>query len=332
MYALAPMEGVLITIQIIGGLAVLTLGADWLVKGSSKFALSMGVKPLVIGLTLVAFGTSTPELTVSVKGAIDGEAGISLGNVIGSNICNIGLILGLCALIKPLNVSMDMFRRDIPMMLVASVLLALLPLVGGPSPLGDGVGYELSRWKAGVFLFVFVVGLWLTFRNAGGGADLEVKPEEAKPTSRALQLGLSLVGLLALIAGGYFFVEGSVALAKVMGIPELVIGLTIVAVGTSLPEFATSLIASFRGQADISVGNIVGSNIFNILFILGVAGMIAPMNMESKMFKVDIPMMVAMALLLPLLSWRKRQLGRASGAALLGLYVAYNLNLFFNWV
>ena len=207
------MEAIIIAIELIGGLAILTLGADWLVKGSSRFALSMGVKPLVIGLTLVAFGTSAPELTVSVKGAIDGEAGISLGNVIGSNICNIGLILGLCAIIKPIDVSADIFRRDIPMMLLASVLLAVLPFVGGPIPVGDGVGFELSRWKAGVFLVLFVVALWLIFRNASGGAEIEIKPDAVKPPRRALNLGLALVGLVALIGGGYFFVEGAVALA-----------------------------------------------------------------------------------------------------------------------
>jgi cation:H+ antiporter len=325
------MEFFIIGVQLAGGLAVLTFGADWLVKGSSSFALSVGVKPLVIGLTLVAFGTSTPELVVSVKGAVDGNAGISLGNVIGSNICNIGLILGLCAMIRPLHVSADMFRRDIPMMLLASVLLAVLPFVGGPTSTGDSVSYELSRWKAGVFLFVFVVSLWLTFRNAGG-ANLEIKQEESKPKRHVLNLGLALLGLAGLISGGYFFVEGAVTLAQKLGIPSLVIGLTIVAVGTSLPEFATSLIASLRGQADIAVGNIVGSNIFNILFILGIAGLIAPMTLEAKILQLDIPVMIAMALLLPLFSWKYKQLGRLGGASMLALYVAYSLNLFFNWI
>lgn len=325
------METLLIVLELIGGLAVLTLGAEWLVRGSSKFALSVGVKPLVIGLTLVAFGTSTPELVVSVKGAIDGEAGISLGNVIGSNICNIALILGLCAMIKPLDVSMDLFRRDIPLMLVASVMLAFLPFVGGPSPMGDGVGFEFSRWKACVFLCVFVISLWLTFRSAGGGADLEVKAD-AGANRRILNLVMALAGLVGLIAGGYFFVEGSVALAVLFGMPQLVIGLTIVAVGTSLPEFATSLIASIRGQADISVGNIVGSNIFNILLILGVSGCIAPMMVEPRILQLDIPVMVLVAVLLPLLAWRKRRLGRMGGAVLLAVYVSYNLNLFFNWI
>jgi cation:H+ antiporter len=326
------MEAFIITLQLVAGLGVLTLGADWLVKGSSKFALSLGVKPLIIGLTLVAFGTSTPELVVSVKGALDGEAGISLGNVIGSNICNIALILGLCAMIRPLDVSMDIFKRDIPMMLLASVMLAVLPFIGGPSPMSDGVSFELSRWKAGVFLFVFVISLWLTFRNAGGGADLEVKPDAAAASKRRLNLALALLGLFGLIVGGYFFVEGAVALATKLGVPHLVIGLTIVAVGTSLPEFATSLIAALRGQADISVGNIVGSNIFNILFILGVAGVMAPMMVEPKILQLDIPVMILVAVLLPLLAWRKRRLGRASGAFLLAIYVAYTLNLFFNWI
>lgn len=325
------MEALIIGLQLVGGLAVLTLGADWLVKGSSNFALSMGVKPLVIGLTLVAFGTSTPELVVSVKGAVDGDAGISLGNVIGSNICNIGLILGLCAMIKPLHVTADLYRRDIPMMLLASVLLAVLPFIGGPSAAGDSVVYEISRWKAGVFLFVFVVSLWMTFRNAGG-ANLEVKQDPAKPNRRAVNLGLAFVGLVGLIAGGHFFVEGAVTLAQKLGIPSLVIGLTIVAIGTSLPEFATSLIASLRGQADISVGNIVGSNIFNILLILGVAGMIAPIAVEARVLQLDVPVMIAMALLLPLMSWKGRQLGRLGGAVMFLGYGAYSLNLFFNWI
>ncbi len=322
----------LIIVKLVAGLSVLTLGADWLVKGSSKFALSVGIKPLIIGLTLVAFGTSTPELTVSVKSAIDGDAGISLGNVIGSNICNIGLILGICALIKPLPVSRDMYRRDIPFMLLASVLLAVLPFLGGPVPLGDSVGFELSRWKAGVFLFVFVVSLWVQFRSTGGGADLEQPQDKPKDASRVGFLGLALVGLVALVGGGYFFVDGAVELALILGIPQLVIGLTIVAVGTSLPEFATSLIASIRGQADIAVGNVVGSSIFNILLILGVAGMIAPMVLEPKILQVDIPVMILLALLLPLLSWRKRELARMGGGVILAVYTAYSFNLFFEWI
>ena len=322
----------LIVVKLVAGWAVLTLGADWLVKGSSKFALSIGVKPLIIGLTLVAFGTSTPELTVSVKSAIDGDAGISLGNVIGSNICNIGLILGICALIKPLPVSRDMFRRDIPFMLLASVLLAVLPFLGGPVTLGDSVGFELSRWKAGVFLVVFLVSLWVQFRSTGGGADVESPKTETGSASRLAFLGLALLGLTALVGGGYFFVDGAVELALILGVPQLVIGLTIVAVGTSLPEFATSLIASLRGQADIAVGNIVGSNIFNILFILGVAGLIAPMVLEPKILQVDIPAMILMAVLLPLLSWRRRELGRIGGGVILALYTAYSFNLFYEWV
>ncbi len=324
------MELFIIIVQLVAGLGVLTLGADWLVRGSSNFALSIGIKPLIIGLTLVAFGTSAPELTVSVKGALDGNSGIAVGNVIGSNIANIGLILGLCAIIRPVDVSKELFRRDIPMMLVASVALGLLPFLGGPSPLGESVGFEFSRWKALVLLGLFLISLWLTFRNAGSSET--PLDDVAQKISRTKNLLLALVGLGALIGGGYFFVEGAVSLAERLGIPQLVIGLTIVAVGTSLPEFATSIIAAIRGQSDISVGNVVGSNIFNILFVLGLSAAISPVMIEPKTLQMDIPVMLLMALLLPALAWRSRKLGRLGGAMLLAAYVLYSCNLFFNWV
>ncbi len=233
-----------VILQLAFGAVGLHFGAEWLVSGSSRLALSFGVKPLIIGLTLVAFGTSAPELTVSLAGALQGSSDLSVGNVIGSNIANIGLVLGLTSLIRPLDIDPDVFKRDLPMMLGAAVLIAVLPFIGGPVQVGDGAGFMIDRWKALILVGGLGTFLFIMFRGARSGVPLERKPGDRR---MRLALGvLTLIGLGGLVLGGKIFVDGAVEAATMLGVPELVIGLTVLAIGTSLPELATSLVAVFR--------------------------------------------------------------------------------------
>lgn len=317
--------------KLIGGLAVLTIGADLLVRGASKFALGMGVKPVVIGLTLVAYGTSAPELVVSVDAAVRGDAGISIGNVVGSNIGNIGLILGLVALIKPIKFHPELFGRDIPVMLAAAALLGLLPFIGGPVVVGEGNAF-LLRWWIGVLFLIMLAVLQLRMIRLAARDDPQAAKQRAGWGPRLLMLLLAALGLAALVGGGKVFVDAAVDIATMAGLSKLVIGLTIVAVGTSLPELATSLVAAARGQSDLASGNVVGSNIFNILLILGVTALIIPVPIEARAMELDIPVMLVFSMVLVLLTWRKKQLGRADGGILLGLYGLYVANLLVGWV
>jgi len=324
------MEILIVILQLAGGVAGLHFGSNWLVTGSSKLALSFGIKPLIIGLTLVAFGTSAPELVVSVSGALQGQSDIAVGNVVGSNIANIGLILGLTALIKPINVDREMFRRDFPFMLLAAALLAVLPFIGGPVAYGDGAGFLLDRWKGVVLLACLGVMLWVMFLGMKSDAPA-ILPEGSKG-KRGRNVGLALVGLALLLVGGKFFVDGAVTLAQWLGVPSLVIGLTVVAVGTSLPELATSLVALFKGQEAISLGNVVGSNIFNILCVLGVVALIHPTVVSAEVMRMDMIVMLAFTLAFTAMAWFGGRLSRPKGAVLLGAYGLYVANLFVGWV
>jgi len=320
---------VYIILQLAFGVVGLHFGAEWLVSGSSRLALSFGVKPLVIGLTLVAFGTSAPELTVSMAGALQGAADISVGNVVGSNIANIGLVLGLAALIKPINIDPEVFKRDLPAMLFVALLIAVLPFIGGPVALGDGAGFLLDRWKGVILLAALAFIIFLMFRGARGGAE----PSEAHSgRKRALLVVLTVLGLGALVSGGKLFVDGAVEAAQMLGIPELVIGLTIVAVGTSLPELATSVVAIIRGETAISLGNVVGSNIFNVCCVLGVVTLISPLVIDARVMKLDMIVMLAFSGGVTALAWHGKRLGRGKGALLLGAYALYVTNLVMGWV
>jgi cation:H+ antiporter len=320
---------VYIILQLALGVVGLHFGAEWLVSGSSRLALSFGVKPLIIGLTLVAFGTSAPELTVSMAGALQGAADISVGNVVGSNIANIGLVLGLAALIRPIDIAPEVFRRDLPAMLFAALLIAVLPFIGGPIESGDGAGFLLHRWKGVVLLLTLVVILYIMFRSARGGGESLPNQSGRK---RALLVILTLLGLGLLVAGGKLFVDGSVEAAHMLGIPELVIGLTIVAVGTSLPELATSLVAIIRGETAISLGNVVGSNIFNVCCVLGLVTLVSPLVIDARVMKLDMIVMLAFSGGVTALAWHGKRLGRGKGALLLGAYALYVTNLVVGWV
>ncbi|MDT3335880.1 calcium/sodium antiporter [Shewanella sp. SP1S1-7] len=299
----------LITLSIIGGFIILTLGAEALVRGASSIALRLGITPLIIGLTIVAFGTSAPELAVSVKSALAGNSGIALGNVIGSNIANIGLILAITALIRPIQVQSQVVKRDIPLMILASMLFWGL-LLDGELSLIDGV-VLLS------LLFGYLTFSYISSKNSKNEEEIE-----AGPNNPLLSGLFILVGISMLVGGGILFVNGAVDLAKTFGVSEVIIGLTIVAIGTSMPELVTSVIAALKGQSDIAIGNVVGSNLFNILGILGVTAIVHPVS--SLGFQpFDFMVMLALAVVILPFAWTGLRIGRREGSVLLLSYLGY---------
>lgn len=297
-------------------MVLLYFGAEGLVRGSSSLALRLGVGPLLVGLTVVAFGTSTPELVVSLKAAYLGQGDISVGNVVGSNICNIGLILGFSALIIPIKVASQIVRIDTPIMIGATALALLF--------LRDGA---LSRVEGIIFfalLLVYVIfSIRLAKRQAADPLAAEFT-EEIKVSKRGVWVDVALIiaGLVMLVLGARFLVDAAIDIAKAAGLSEAVIGLTIVAVGTSLPEFATSLVAALKKEADIAVGNVVGSNIFNILGILGISATVTPLS-SSGITGIDLGVMAAFALVLWIFSRTGFRITRVEGLAMLLGYAAY---------
>ncbi|PQO22919.1 sodium:calcium antiporter [Rhodobacteraceae bacterium WD3A24] len=297
-------------LMILGGLVGLLAGGEALVRGSVGLARRLGMPSFLIGLTVVGFGTSAPELLVSVDAAWRGQPAIAVGNVVGSNTANILLILGLSALIWPVAVQGPTLRRDGAVMLAAGLVLVV------PFALG-----ELGRLTGAALVAALVLYLVWAYRQRG--ADV-TGPEPADPTPRGAILWV-LAGLAALIVGARLLVDGAVAIAEGFGISQAFIGLTIVAVGTSLPELATSLIAAFRRQSDIALGNIVGSNIFNVLGILGVTALIAPIPVASRFLRFDLPVMLAATLVLAVLMIARPLIGRVAGLAMLVAYASYVL-------
>ena len=300
------------------GLILLYYGAEGLVRGSSSLALRLGLSPLLVGLTVVAFGTSAPELVVSLKAASMGQGDISVGNVVGSNICNIGLILGLSALIVPIRVASQIVRVDTPIM-IAATLLSLWFLHDG----------ELSRAE-GVTLFALLVG-YLVFsivlaKKKSSDVLAGEFSEEVKVTKGGVVLDVVFVagGLVLLVLGARMLVSAAVDIARAAGLGEAVIGLTIVAVGTSLPELATSLVAAVKKEADIAVGNVVGSNIFNIFGILGVSATIIPLT-SSGITPIDLGVMMLFALVLWGFAWTGYRINRIEGTLLLLAYAGYTV-------
>jgi len=306
------------------GLLALIVGAEAMVRGASRLAVSWGISPLVVGLTVVAFGTSAPEMAVSVGAALAGSADLAIGNVVGSNIANVLLILGVSALIAPLLVHEQIIRQEIPIMIGASLVVVAMALDGG-----------IGRVEAAL-LFVLVIAytvfLVVQSRRASQAAEDEFASEI--PTSRwdrhwSVQIALVVGGLALLVFGADWLVGASVAFARVMGVSDLVIGLTVVAVGTSMPEIATSLIAALRGQRDIAVGNVVGSNIFNLLAVLGAAGVASTggLGVPDAARNFDLWVMLAVAFVcLPILI-TGREIARWEGALFLAYYAAYVMYL-----
>ena len=295
------------------GLVALFFGGEWLVKGAIALAHRLGLPTILISLTVVGFGTSTPELLVSVRAALAGSPDIALGNVIGSNTANILLIGGLAALIWPISKWDASVLRDAVIMLAVALLALFLVQF-------DVIG-RLAGMAMVATLVLYIWSAWQTGSAAGGDRDEDEAVVVPAPVHSTV--GLIAIGLVSLFAGAEALVRGATAIARDLGISEAVIGLTIVAVGTSLPELATSAIAALRRHSDVAVGNIVGSNIFNVLGILGLTAVIAPVGASGNFATWDAPVMVAASVLLLALLLRAREVSRMAGAGLLALYAAY---------
>jgi len=309
------------------GFIFLLKGADILVDGSSSVARKLGISSFVIGLTVVAFGTSMPELVISTMAGLRGSSGIALGNIIGSNITNTLLILGISAVITPLLVKRATVNKEIPFSLLAVLAVGFLAndfLIDHTSP--DG----LTRIDGLVLILFFSIFIYYTFgitkskdnifqKTVGG-----IKGEEVKTFGSAKSIVMIVAGLAALILGGQLLVNGAVGIAYAFGLSEALIGLTVVAVGTSLPELAASIVAARKGKTDIAVGNVVGSNIFNLLWVLGFSAVIASIG-YNPMLNVDMLILIAATILLLFLIYagRRNILGRGEGAVLIGIYVCY---------
>ena len=307
----------LIALLLLAGLVALYFGAEWLVRGGASFAVRLGVTPLMVGLTVVAYGTSTPELIVSSMAAAQGNGAIAIGNVVGSNIFNICFILGLTALISPMRVQFQLVKLDTPIMVGVAVLFLLFFL-----------DLRIALWEALVFLAGIVAYTVFNVKLARQEASKQVQQEfdEASPKPTGMlwkDVMLILGGLAVLVLGSRLFVSGSVQLAKLLGLSDAVIGLTIIAAGTSLPELASSLIAAYRKQPDIAIGNVVGSNIYNILAILGVSGVIRHPLDGQGVGLTDTWIMIGVSCLLLVIAWTGFKLKRWEGAVLLALYGGY---------
>jgi cation:H+ antiporter len=311
------------------GLVLLVVGAEILVRGAARLAARVGISPLIIGLTIVAYGTSSPEMAVSLQASFSNQADISIGNVVGSNIFNVLGILGASAVLTPLVVAQQLVRLDVPIMIGVSVLALFLGKDGNIGKLDGGL----------LFMGAIVYTAFLIYqsrREKDASVQDEYAQEYGDRSSTALHQWLKnaafiIGGLALLILGSRWLVEGAIAIAQAWGINELIIGLTIVAVGTSLPEAATSLIASLRGQRDIAVGNVVGSNIFNILAVLGLAGLLSPngVAVQASALRFDIPVMIAVAVACVPIFFTGNIISRWEGLLFLVYYVAYTTYLGF---
>lgn len=313
----------------VAGLVALVVGAEWLVRGSAKLAVQLGVSPLVVGLTIVAFGTSSPELFVSMKFNFAGDADAALGNLVGSNICNIGLILGVSALIRPLDIKAQLLVRDMPILFVISL--------GVVAMLWDGV---LEVWEGGLLFVGVVVYTVYSFRASRQEENPEVLEEfeseyglagTVKKKGPGGMILLIVVGLVGLYFGAGWLVRGAVGIAERFEVPSAFISLTVIAFGTSLPELATSIVAVVRRQGDIISGNAIGSCIFNLLLVLGATALVKRMVINDVQ-PVDLAVMMGMVVLVVPLMWTRKKLARPEGALLLAIYLGYCVYLWFDRV
>ena len=314
--ALVPSNVWLQALLLVAGVAVVLWGADRLTDGSVALAERMGIPQIVIGLTVVAMGTSMPEFFVSLMSAINGTPDLAVGNVVGSNIFNTLLIVGVAAMVAPINILHTTVRKDIPFAMVASTLLLMMCLDS-----------EIGRIDALVLFILFIVFMVFTVRGAHQPKPTDDAPAnaeaEAKPAMSPLKACLlMLLGLVCLVLGSNVFVGNASAIAHSLGVSDAVIGLTIVAGGTSLPELATSTVAAYRGNSGIAIGNVLGSNVFNILMILGITGLISPMAIQG-ITTVDLTMMVVSIMMLWLFSFTKYRVERWEGAALAIVFIGY---------
>ena len=284
-------------------------GGEFLVRNASRLARATGMSPLVVGLTVVAFGTSSPELATTLTAAVEGSPGAALGNVVGSNIANLGLVLGLAAMLYPLRTCVRFLRREVPFMIGTGVLLVFLLA-------NDALGR-----LAGLFL-ILLLGAYLWALLRGGAAETE-EAHDGGSGPIGFSLGGVTIGVVLLVAGAYALVDGALDLARALEVPEQVIGLSLVAVGGSLPELGGTLVAAFRRHGGIVLGNLIGSNVFNVLFVLGTTVLVRPLSVSPGAFTVDLLVMLGLSLLALPLFLTGRRLGRREGAVLLGVYLAY---------
>jgi cation:H+ antiporter len=309
----------LIALQILGGISLLFIGGEILIRGAVALSRHFGLSPLSIGLTVVAYGTSMPELIVSVKASVDGFPGLVLGNAVGSNISNILLILGAAAIIYPLKSEKRLVNLDLVFSFALTILLFLLVFTG-----------QLSLLAAIILIVCIVTYTFMTFRSARADKSViplhqteEIEEQIDVKLTMSLAIIVCIVGILLLAFGAEFFVDGSVAAARLIGISETTIGLTLVAFGTSAPELATSIVAAFRRHSDIALGNVVGSNIFNIAGILGISSLIAPISIDPKIMFYDIPILLISTILLLILLKQSYTLSRRAGVCFCIMYVGY---------
>lgn len=306
-------------VYVIAGLVLLVLAGDALVRGSVNLSLRLGIPPLIVGLTVVAFGTSAPELLVSVSAILEGAPGIALGNVVGSNIANILLVLGIPAVISTIHSSKLGVSRGFVTMLAATALFIALCFMG-----------PITWWHASILLIGLALMIYDNIHSARA-ARTAAKVDDLEGADLSAPwlkiIGFLIVGLIGLPLGADFLVQGAANMARVIGISETVIGLTLVAVGTSLPELATSVIAAFKKQADVAMGNVIGSNVFNLLGIIGVAGFVGPIPVPDSMLQSDLWVMAATSLLLIPFILMRRDITRAVGAVFVAAYVAYTVSL-----
>ncbi|MAR01800.1 MAG: calcium/sodium antiporter [Oceanospirillaceae bacterium] len=308
---------------VLAGLVLLVWSADQFVVGAAATARHLGMSPLLVGLTIVSIGTSAPEMFVSAMAALDNAGNLAIGNAIGSNITNIGLVLGITALIAPIPIQKQMMKKELPLLLVVSVIggLVLLDL-------------SLNLMDSMILLAAFLISMFILFRFQGDSGEPAMDEEEAEAiehTSTAKALVLLVAGLAVLMVSSKLLVWGATGIAQTLGVSDLVIGLTIVAIGTSLPELAASVASALKGHHDIAIGNVIGSNLFNLLIVMPVPGLITITAVEPDAFNRDYMVMMGLTtalILLIMLNFRNGRVGRFSGVLLTGSYVAYLASLF----
>jgi cation:H+ antiporter len=305
---------------VVAGLVLLYFGAEWLVRGSSELAIRFGISPLVVGLTVVAFGTSAPELVVSVKANLDGSGGMAIGNVVGSNICNIALVLGVGAVIFPLGIQRQVVRREMPVLLGSTLVFLLM--------IKDGMISRLEGGALFVGVLIYVIASLVQARKEDPNVSEDLDPEVIKAAKAgglgrvSLNIFLIVIGALLLVLGADRMVVGGESIARFYGVPDAIIGLTLFAFGTSLPELATSVVAAMKKEGDIIVGNAVGSCIFNLLAVVGLAGVVSPLKGEGVTV-IHLAVMLALTVILMPMMLHRMKLDRWEGALLVTGYLGF---------
>ncbi len=308
------------------GLVILYFGADWLIRGAASLALKFGIRPLVVGLTVIALGTSMPEFLVNYFAAVTDQDALALGNIVGSNICNIALILGVSAIVYPMSVQGSTLRKEYPIMLVVMILFYVLSIDGTISQLDGAI------LVAG--LVAFLVFLVLDARHHGRSRN---RAEDDVETSGVLlptwkKILFLIGGMIALTVGAKLMVDGASNIANKLGVSPVVVGLTVVAIGTSLPELAASVMCAIKQEADMSVGNVLGSNLLNVLFVVGLVALIRPLNVDTTAISIHFPVMIGFSILLLPIAWTQYKISRIEGGVLVAGFVAYISYLVFPYI